>query len=61
MSESEVKMFLRGGRRVRSLQIRSGTEKRKGSFRLMRKGIYTGQCDHYSLKVISVTVTSDRI
>ena len=32
VNESEVKMFLRGGRRVRPLQIKSRIEKRKDSF-----------------------------
>ena len=61
VNESEVKMFLRGGRRVRPLQIRSGIEKRKDSFSINEKGyIYTRQCDRYNLMTISVMITSDR-
>ena len=34
---------------------------KKKIFLLMKKGIYTGECDRYSLMVFSVMVTRNRI
>ena len=61
MSESEVKMFSREKkkREISSDQIKKKRRKRF-IFLLMRKAIYTRQCDHYNLTVMSVTVTSNR-
>ena len=61
MNESKVKMFLRGGRRVRPLRLDQEHRRENIVFLLMRKGIYTRQCECYNLTTISVTVTSDRI